>query len=236
MKAGKRVLGVILARGGSKGLPGKNLLPLLGKPVVVYTVEYAKGVREIDRLAVSTDSEEIGEVCKGAGAEVIMRPGEMATDDAPVEWALRHALRETEKKGERFDVVVLLYGNVPIRREGIVSEAIEKMVSTGCDSVLSLCEVGKYHPTWQYRMEGERVVNYEVPKTHLRQELGRSYLHDGAAAAVRRDVLISSEGESGPEAFLGRDRRAVFSEAGETVEIDTDFDFALAELLLTRGK
>jgi CMP-N-acetylneuraminic acid synthetase len=236
VKDGKRVLAAILARGGSKGLPGKNALPLLGKPVVVYTIEYAEGVPEIDRVVVSTDSEEIASVSGEAGAEVIMRPAEMATDDAPVEWALRHVVRRLEEEGESFDLVVLLYGNVPVRPEGIVSEAIEKMVSTGCDSVVSLCEVGKYHPQWQYRLDGDQVANYEEPTTHLRQELPKSYLHEGAVAVVSTGVLMKSESEEGPEAFLGHDRRAVITEQGETVEVDSAADMALAEFLLSAGR
>ena len=234
VKDGSRVLGAVLARGGSKGLPGKNARQLLGKPVVVYTIEYARGVKEIDRTVVSTDSEEIAKVCRRAGAEVVMRPEAMATDDAPVEWALRHVLRELEKRGETFDLVVLLYGNVPIRPEGVASEAIDKMVSSGCDSVVSLCEVGKYHPQWQYCLDGDQVVNYEKPTTHLRQELPKSYLHEGAVAVIRTEVLMNSEGEEGPEAFLGEDRRAVITRQGETVEIDSEADMGLAEFLLSR--
>jgi len=211
-------------------------LPLLGKPVVDYTIEYARGVKEIDRTVVSTDSEEIAKVCRDAGAEVVMRPAEMATDDAPVEWALRHVVRQLGGRGESFEIVVLLYGNVPLRPKGVVSEAIEKMEATGCDSVVSLCEVGKYHPQWQYRLDGDRVVNYEEPTTHLRQELPKSYLHEGAVAVIRTDVLMKSEGEEGPEAFLGEDRRAVITQQGETVEIDSEADMVLAEFLLSRGE
>jgi len=211
-------------------------LPLLGKPVVVYTIEYARGVEEIDRTVVSTDSEEIAKVCREAGAEVVMRPAEMATDDAPVEWALRHVVRELEGRGESFEIAVLLYGNVPVRPKGVVSEAVEKIATTGCDSVVSLCEVGKYHPQWQYRLDGDHVVNYEEPTTHLRQELPKSYLHEGAVAVIRTDVLMKSEGEEGPEAFLGEDRRAVITQQGETVEVDSEADMVLAEFLLSRGK
>ena len=211
-------------------------MALLEKPVVVYTIEYAQGVKEIDRTVVSTDSEEIAKVCREAGAEVVMRPAEMATDDAPVEWALRHVVRELEGRGESFEIAVLLYGNVPVRPKGVVSEAIEKMEATGCDSVVSLCEVGKYHPQWQYRLDGDRVVNYEEPTTHLRQELPKSYLHEGAVAVIRTDVLMKSEGEEGPEAFLGEDRRAVITQQGETVEVDSEADMVLAEFLLSRGE
>ena len=100
--------------------------------------------------------------------------------------------------------------------------------------MVSLCEVGKYHPQWQYRLEGEQVVNYEKPTTHLRQELPKSYLHEGAVAVIRTDVLMESEGEEGPEAFLGKDRRAVITRQGETVEIDSEADVKLAEFLLSR--
>jgi CMP-N-acetylneuraminic acid synthetase len=102
--------------------------------------------------------------------------------------------------------------------------------------VVSLCEVGKYHPQWQYRLDGDQVANYEEPTTHLRQELPKSYLHEGAVAVVSTGVLMKSESEEGPEAFLGHDRRAVITEQGETVEVDSAADMVLAEFLLSAGR
>ena len=93
-------------------------MPLLGKPVVDYTIEYARGVKEIDRTVVSTDSEEIAKVCRDAGAEVVMRPAEMATDDAPVEWALRHVVRQLGGGGSRSRSWCFCMETFPFGRRG----------------------------------------------------------------------------------------------------------------------
>jgi len=116
MYKGKKILALIPARGGSKGLPGKNIKPLLGKPLIAWTIEQAKASKYVDRVVVSTDDDEIAEVAIRYGAEVpFLRPKELARDDSPTIDAILHALDFFSDKGERFDLLALLEPTSPLR-------------------------------------------------------------------------------------------------------------------------
>src|SRR5215207_644448 len=141
------VLGVILARGGSAGLKHKHLLPLLGQPVISYTFAHARAAARVTRAVVSSDCGEIRKLAERCWFETIARPADLATGDASVQDVLLHAMRTVESRSSfRADAVVVLYGNVPVRPDGVIDEAIEALESTRCDSVRSFCPVGKWHP------------------------------------------------------------------------------------------
>ena len=162
------VLGVILARGGSAGLKDKHLLPLLGRPVITYTFEHARAAGRLTRAVVSSDCGEIRKLAERCWFETIVRPAELATADASVQDVLLHALRTVESRSSSFraDAVVVLYGNVPVRPDGVIDRAVETLESTGCDSVRSFCPVGKWHPAWMARLEDEdRVAALEKNST-----------------------------------------------------------------------
>src|SRR5476649_611625 len=110
-----RFLGIIPARGGSKGVPGKNILPLAGKPLIVWTIEAAKASGAIDRLVVSTDDEAIAAVARDFGVEVRIRPAALAADDTPTRPVLEHVVKELEGEGEVFDAMVTLQPTSPLR-------------------------------------------------------------------------------------------------------------------------
>ena len=112
-------VGIIPARAGSKGVPGKNIKPLLGKPMMAYVIEAALEAETLDRVIVSTDGEEIADVAREYGAEVIMRPSELAGDSSPMEDSLRHAVRKMDTYPL---LTVLLQANVPIRKPGAIDE------------------------------------------------------------------------------------------------------------------
>jgi len=232
-----RTLGVILARSGSAGLRNKHLLPLGGKPVIEYTFAHAAAARRLTRIVVSSDCPLIRSLAEGAGLETIARPSHLATADASVQDVLLHALDQVEARGEwRAQVVVVLYGNVPIRPAGVIDRAIEHLVSSGCDSVRSFVPVGKWHPAWMSRLDGDRAVAVVPGSIHRRQDLEPLYLHDGAVVAVSRQSLLRGrEHPEDPHAFFGADRRAIRTEPGETVEIDELKDLFLAEVIL-RGR
>ncbi len=137
-----KTLGIIPARGGSKGIPNKNLLQLGGKPLIAYTVEAARASGVIDRLILSTDSEAIAEIGRSLGVEVpFMRPPELASDDAPMLPVVQHAVSQMEQSGWVADIVVLLQPTSPLRRPERIQQAVELLKSSDCSSVVSVTEI-----------------------------------------------------------------------------------------------
>ncbi|MFQ5501977.1 MAG: cytidylyltransferase domain-containing protein [Phycisphaerae bacterium] len=227
-------LAVILARAGSKGLPGKNILPLAGRPMITYTLAQAKAASTIDAVCVSTDLPEAADEARALNIIVIDRPEELATDTAPVDAAVRHAVEAYERMNTSVTHVAILYGNVPVRSPGIIDRAIMHLLETGADSVRSISSIEKQHPDWIHRLEGDRLVQYRENSIHRRQDLEPLYYHDGAVVAVTRSSLFKAHGDD-PHAFFGRDRRGIVSRGGPTVDVDSAEDLLIAEAIL-RGR
>jgi CMP-N,N'-diacetyllegionaminic acid synthase len=228
-----RTLAVILARAGSKGLPDKCVLPLCGRPVIAYAIGHAQEARLVEAVVLTTDSPTAKAIGRAAGVQVIDRPSELASDTASVADAVRHAVETYERQLEqRFDVVVILYGNIPIRASGIVDRCIDHLIQTGCDSVRTVAPVTKQHPDWIHRMDGDRLIQFRPNSIHRRQDLEPLFYHDGAVLVVRRDNLFIPEAYQNPHVFFGQDRRAVVQAEEDTVDIDTLADFYRAEALI----
>lgn len=230
---------VILARGGSKGLPRKNMLPVAGRPCLAWTIEAAKACDRLDRIALSSDDAEMLEFAQASGIEVVCRDSELASDTARVDDAARDAVLQMEQGGEHARAIVVLYGNVPIRPQGCIDRAIAMLQSSNADSVQSYQPVGKYHPWWTARVdeggvvqawEGE-VLNHGVFR---RQDLPPALVPDGAVMALRREALFLqlSGVAKGPHAFFGRDRRGIVHPEGSVVDIDTRYDLLVADAML----
>ena len=238
------VLAVILARAGSVGLKNKHLAPLLGRPVISYTFEHAKKAKRLTRVVVSSDCPTVLEMAEAEGFATIRRPPELATAEAAVQDVMLHAMDSVEgeppAKGQagpfKCDGLVVLYGNVPVRGEGVIDHAVEMLGRTGCDSVRSFCPVGKWHPAWMARLAGDRVEPLRPGSIHRRQDLeanGRLLLHDGAVVAVgRKSMEWARSYPDDPHAFFGIDRRGFETRQWETVEIDGPRDLFLAEAIL----
>lgn len=227
------ILGIIPARKGSKALPGKCVRKLLGKPVICYTIEAALASKQIDRVVLTTDDGQAKEIGRGYGVMIIDRPEELADDTARIDDALRHCCGQMEKwDGYKADVVVLLYGNVPVRAEGIIDKAIEYLIKTEADSVQTVAPVGKYHPYWMSKLEGDQLIKYIDNKMYRRQDLPKLYVIDGAVGVVKYETLMRAQGNSDPYAFWGRDRRGLVQDVHETVDIDNLLDFYMAEAVL----
>jgi CMP-N-acetylneuraminic acid synthetase len=228
------ILGIILARGGSEGLKGKHLRPLCGRPVIEYTFDHACSSRLLTRTVVSTDCPNIKQMARARGLQVIDRPARLSTAAASVQDAMIHAMDTVEGVGGYWaDILVVLYGNVPIRGDGVIDRAVELLQKTDSDSVRSFCPVGKWHPAWMCRLDGDRAESVVPGSIHRRQDLASLYLHDGAVVAVSRaSMLRGKENPRDPHAFFGLDRRAIVTEPGETVEIDHLRDLFLAEAIL----
>lgn len=233
MKSQPKVLGVVLARAGSKGLSDKHLRPLLGRPLIEYTFEHAKASCLLTRVVVSSDSVPVLEMAGRYGFSTLVRPSELCTDTASVQDVMLHATREMTRQGFEPDAVVVLYGNVPVRGRGVIDRAIEHWQKTGCDSVRSFCPVGKWHPAWMSRLEQDRVVALHPGSIHRRQDLEPLYLHDGAVVVMSRESLERGlKNPQDPHAMFGVDRRAIYTDIGETIEVDHLRDLYWAEAAL----
>ena len=236
MVVAMNILGVILARAGSKGLPEKCMRSLLGRPVIEYTFDHVAASRLLTAAVLTTDSEPAKAIARRAGIEVIDRPAELATDAATVDAAARHAVERWEgRHGIRADIVVLLYGNIPVRADGLIDQAIEHLIHTGADSVRSVAPVTKHHPDWLHRLDGDRMSQLRPNSIYRRQDLDPLYYHDGAVAVVTREALFAAlEQPDDHQAFLGRDRRALVQQPQDAVDIDEPIDLDLAEAILRR--
>jgi CMP-N-acetylneuraminic acid synthetase len=223
------VIAVVIGRAGSKGLPRKNALPVAGVPMIAHTVRFALRSRLVGRVVVSTDGGEIAAIARDEGVEVSMRPAELAGDTATVDSAVRHAVTAL---GAREPIVVILYGNVPVRPADLADRAVARLVETGADSVQSYYRVGKTHPYWMSRLdESGRVSQFVENRIYRRQELPPLFMPDGGVIAVRRASLFDvREGE--PHAFFGSDRRGIETREGEVIDVDTALDRAVAEAML----
>ena len=228
-----KVLAIVAARAGSKGVPGKNVRELLGKPVLAYSLEAALAASTVDRVALTTDDARAAAVAKTYEVQVVARPAELANDTARIDDALRHCCTVLQAQDAYVpDVVVMLYANVPVRAPGIIDRCVEHLLKTAADSVQTLTDVGKYHPYWLYQMQGDRISKYIDNDVYRRQELPAVYAIDSAVGAMRYEVLRAAADSDNPHAMWGLDRRGLVQEAHETVDIDQPRDVFVAEATL----
>jgi CMP-N-acetylneuraminic acid synthetase len=229
-----QVLGVILARAGSVGLKNKHLLPLLGRSVIEYTFDHARASRLLTRVVVSTDCPQIRHLAEKAFFETVDRPAQLATSYSSVQDVMLHAMHAVEKRSSfRADALVVLYGNCPVRGADVIDRSIRKLKETKGDSVRTFCPVGKWHPAWMSRLDGDQVSALHAGSIHRRQDLEPLFLHDGACVAVSRESMLRGEAHrDDPHAFFGIDRRGILTEPGETVEVDQLRDLYWAEAVL----
>lgn len=227
----KSFLGFIPARGGSKGIPDKCIKPLLGKPLIAYTIEAALKSNYLDRIIISTEDERIAEVARQFGSEVpFLRPKELATDSTPTLPVIQHGLRCLQEQGYSPDFVVLLQPTSPLRQFRHIDQAIEKILQTQADAVVSLCP-GHYHPFWMKRvLENDRVLPFmETDREYLRrQDLPPVYELNGAVGVVKREVILENR------RAIDQDIRAIFMEDIYSIDIDTPLDFFMAEKLMEK--
>jgi len=228
-----KVVAIIPARGGSKGIPNKNIQKIAGKPLIAYTIETALKSRKVSRVLVSTDDAKIAEIAKSYGAGVpFLRPVELAKDDTRCLLVIQHAVKYMEEdEGHKLDVVVVLQPTSPLRSEKYIDEAVEKLLRTGADSVVTVCKV-KHHPFWSFTAKGDRLYPFSEEGITIsrRQDLPEIYAVNGAVYAVRRDVLFEQN------SIFGRNIRAVVMPYEESVDIDDYFDLFVAEMLLKYWK
>jgi N-acylneuraminate cytidylyltransferase/CMP-N,N'-diacetyllegionaminic acid synthase len=228
-----KLLYFIPARGGSRGLPGKNILPLNGRPLIEWSIEAAKQAHHKGKIVVSTDSEEIAEVSRKAGAEIpFMRPAELATDSASSMDVIFHALDFFESAGEKFDYVVLLQPTSPLRRASDIDAAIDLVLEKKAQAVVSVC-VAEHHPLWSNTLPADKnmkdFIRPEI-KGMNRQQLPVSYRLNGAIY-IASPTYLKNFGT-----FIADGTFAFEMPAEVSVDIDSEIDFALAEIMIKRHK
>lgn len=175
----RKTLAVIAARGGSKGIPHKNLLDLCGKPLIAWTVEQARAARGVDVVAVSSDSDNILAAAEAAGAIGVRRPDDISGDLASSESAWLHALDATEARMGRFERIVALQATSPIREPGDIENALATFDRDHLDSLLSVCEVEDYF-NWRIGANGPEPINYDYRNRRMRQQIEKRYLENGS--------------------------------------------------------
>jgi N-acylneuraminate cytidylyltransferase len=228
-----RSLGVVPARGGSKGVPRKNIRLLAGKPLIAWTIDAALAAKRLTRVVLSTDDEEIAQVARALGADVpFVRPADLSSDAARAIPVLQHALAACEAAGDApYDAVVMLQPTTPFRTAADLDGALELLEKSGADSVISVVDVEGHHPARMKYLEGDRLVDppfCEAYENQPRQELRAMYVRNGAIYATRRAVLASGS-------LKGHDCRALVMPVERSVNIDTSLDFRYAEWLRQEG-
>jgi len=223
-------LAIIPARGGSKGVPGKNIRPVLGKPLIAYTIEAALEARSVGRVLVSTDDPETAAIAKTLGAEVpFMRPAELGSDDTPTLNVVRHVLSELNSL-QRYnpEIIVLLQPTSPLRRSEDIDRAIALLNKTKADSVVSVC-VAEQNPHWMIHLDGDHRVRPFVDQAQeylRRQDLPPVYRINGAVYATRTKSIMKSN------RLLGEDTRGYIMDEESSIDIDTELDIQIATLLI----
>lgn len=222
-----KVLGIIPARGGSKGVPGKNIALLHGLPVIAYSIQAAKASR-LSRTIISTDSEEIARLSLQHGGDVpFLRPAELAKDDTPTLPVLIHAL---DAIGEAPDAVMILQPTSPLRRGSDIDAAITMLEqNASADSVISVVPVGDHHPARMKMIRDGELIDppfAELVEGQRRQDLSALYLRNGAIYLTRTGVL------RGQKSLKGNRCLAYVMPEERSLNIDTPYDLRLADLIL----
>jgi N-acylneuraminate cytidylyltransferase len=219
-------IAIIPARGGSKGIPRKNLAPLAGKPLLVWTIESAREAREVDAVYVSTDDAKIAACARAHGAEPILRPADISGDTSPSEAALLHALDVVEATRAAVDLVVFLQATSPFRRPGFVSEALKQFRASGADSMLAAARA--HILLWRQTPEGARAINYDPAHRPMRQQMEPQFRETGSLYITTARQLRASGNRLGG-------RIALFEiTEDEALDIDSPADLDYAEWKMRR--
>ena len=232
MMKSKRILALTLARGGSKSVPRKNIRPILGIPLIGYTIVEALRSEFISRYIVSTDDEEIRQVALRYGADVpFLRPLEYSTDTASSVAAMQHAVSWVEQQeGIKYDYVIELMCTNPLKTVDDIDAVIYKLVTTGADSVIAVHKLDDHHPIRIKKIIDDRITEFcfpEVPEMRRQDLKPDAYIRSGAIYGLRRDYLMLEGRRYGSE-----NSRPYILPQERAVNVDTEMDFLFAELLM----
>lgn len=229
-----KVLGIIPARGGSKGVPRKNIKMLAGKPLLAYSVESALAAKRLDHVILTTDDEEIADLGRALGVDVpFIRPVELSDDKAPTFPVVVHAVSQLEALGMHFDAVCLLQPTNPFRTAEDIDACVALLDATGADSVISVLPVPhQYNPKWVYWRNDRGEMNLSTGESSpvaRRQDLPPAFHRDGTVYVTRRSVLDVYGN------LYGEKVQGYEMDPSHSVNIDTAEDWELAEKFLKHG-
>ncbi|MGE4505768.1 MAG: NTP transferase domain-containing protein [Desulfovibrionaceae bacterium] len=225
-----KTLSIIPARGGSKGLPRKNVLPFCGKPLIAHTIEASLACTYIDDTIVSTEDAEIRAVSEQYGAEVVARPPQLATDEAEVHDAVLNLIASLEKQGRKYDYIVLLQPTSPLRTARHLNESFEAFVESGAASLVGVTH-SEHHPYKSVVIEDRFLTPLFDARSmeSRRQDLPETYRITGAIYIVKTEDFVRER------SFFITPTCPYVMSAHASVDIDTDLDMAFAELIRSRG-
>lgn len=224
----KKILAIIPARGGSKGIPYKNIMNINGKPLIAYSIEAAKQSKYIDYILVSTDDYKIKEVSLQYGASVpFLRPEEISNDTAKSIDVVIHGINYLEESGEEFDYVVLLQPTSPLRTSQDIDEAIEIIIKNEKESLVSVCEVAENPVLMRIIKDNslQEIINFHGDNLR-RQDLPTVYIFNGALYINKVSILLKDK------AFVNGKTLPYIMEKEKSIDIDNKIDAKLAELIL----
>ena len=234
-KAAPKILGIIPARGGSKGVPRKNIKLLAGQPLLAYMLQAALGSKLLTRVVVSSEDEEILAVAKKIGGEkvALKRPSELAEDTTPDVPVLQHAVRALENtSGIQFDFVVMLHATSPFMKSEDIDRALTLLLNDPtADSIVSVFQVNSYHPSKLKKIAGNRILPYidslQETTTSRRQDVEPIFKRNGGLYAAKRTVVMDSGTVWGTQVIPYR------MPEEQSLEIDSSMDFLLADLWMS---
>jgi len=229
------ILGITLARGGSKGVKKKNIKDLLGKPLIQYTVDEALKSQYLDEYIVSTDSQEIANVAESLGAEVpFLRPGDLSTDQASSASALKHAVSfMEERESKKYDYIVELMCTNPLKVTLDIDNCIKKIIETNADSVIAVHELEDHHPARIKMIIEDKIEDFiPEPNEARRQDLKpKAYIRSGSIYCMKRNYLMDLNLRYG-----GSNSRPYILPADRAVNVDTEIDFMVCEKLMSQQR
>ncbi|MDP6896829.1 MAG: acylneuraminate cytidylyltransferase family protein [Rhodospirillales bacterium] len=232
------VLCIIPARGGSKGVPGKNLRPLGGRPLISYTIEAAKNVDAISDTVMSTEHPMIAEIAASFGATVpFLRPKDMSTDRASLADVVVHGYRYFKNRGREFDAVLCLHPTGPFIKSSTISAAIELLLESKCDSVTTVSQMTQGHPHIAKRLTAQNVITDfcpPPPEADVSSRQSREPAYHMTGGFFLRSIGLMEE-LTATGNLLGADSRAVCVSEIEATDINTELEFRFAEFLLKEG-
>jgi len=230
----KKILAIIPARGGSKGIPGKNIRKLAGKPLIQYSIYIAKQSRHINKVVVSTDDSEIEAVALKLGVEMIKRPKELAQDNSLVIDAIKHTLGALKKKENyNCDAFIILQPTSPLRTIKDVDKAIELFLNNECESVVSVCEARKsLYWSLSFKKDGyiKPLLGWKYFVNKNRQDLHKFYLLNGAISITLVKSLYKHD------SILNKKTLPYIMLKERSIDIDEEIDFKIAEFLLRENE
>ena len=225
-----KVLGIITAIGGSKGIKRKNIVSLAGKPLIYYTIQAAKKSKLLTNFIVSTEDKKIAAIAKKYGASVpFLRPKKLAKDDTKSIDVIKNIIKKLEKNNEFYDAVIILQPTSPLRTGIDIDNAINKMIKTDADSIISLVNITGFALDWIKKIKNDIIYSfYKDEKEGIpRQKLDTLYKRNGAIYLTKTSVLKKGS-------IFGKSSRPYIMPAEKSVDINEEFDLLLTKFLMEK--